>query len=83
MVACATGNARIAHHLLNGISPPASVAARTIEGWTPLMIACGGGWLEVVKVVVAAGAALWEKDSVFGSNTLMWACGGGHAHVVR
>lgn len=83
MVACAAGDSCIANYLLNALSPPASVAARTLEDWTPLMIACGGGWLDVVKILMAAGAALWDKDSVYGSNTLMWACGGGHVNVVR
>lgn len=83
MVACATGDVSMARLLLMEISPPASVAARTIEDWTPLMVACGGGKLGVAKLLVEAGAGLEDKDSVFGSNPLMWACGGGHADVAR
>lgn len=83
MVACATGDAAMVELLLRGISPPASVAARTIEDWTPLMVACGGGNLTAVELLIAAGAGLRDKDSAFGSTPLMWACGGGHAHVVR
>lgn len=56
---------------------------RTIEGWTPLMIAGGGGRLGVVKVLLEAGAAIHDKDDEFGSNSFMWACGGGHAEIVR
>ncbi|CAM9391757.1 unnamed protein product [Scytosiphon promiscuus] len=83
MVACASGDARMATLLVNGVSPPASVAARTIEGWTPLMIASGGGRLGVVKVLLHAGASLHDRDDEFGSNSFMWACGGGHSDVVR
>ncbi|CAM9339848.1 unnamed protein product [Ectocarpus sp. 4 AP-2014] len=83
MVACASGDTEMASLLVNGVSPPSSVAARTIEGWTPLMIASGGGRLGVVKVLLQAGAALHDRDDEFGSNSFMWACGGGHAEVVR
>ncbi|CAM9809520.1 unnamed protein product, partial [Pylaiella littoralis] len=83
MVACANGDTEMASLLINGVSPPSSVAARTIEGWTPLMIASGGGRLGVVKVLLQAGAALHDKDDEFGSNSFMWACGGGHAEVAR
>lgn len=83
MVACAMGDVSMAALLLREASPRASVAARTTEGWTPLMVACGGGKLGVVKLLMAAGAGIRDKDSVFGANPLMWACGGGHAHAVR
>ncbi|CAM9726582.1 unnamed protein product, partial [Hapterophycus canaliculatus] len=83
MVACASGATHMVTLLVNGVSPPASVAARTIEGWTPLMIASGGGRLEVVKVLLQAGASLYDRDDEFGSNSFMWACGGGHSDVVR
>eukprot|EP00752_Nemacystus_decipiens_P009752 g8709.t1 len=56
---------------------------KTIEGWTPLMIASGGGRLGVVKVLLEAGAAIHDKDDEFGSNSFMWACGGGHSDIVR
>lgn len=83
MVACASGDVTMASILVNEACPAASVAARTIEGWTPLMIACGGGRLEVVKVLLEAGAAILDRDTTFRSNPVMWACGGGHSQVVR
>lgn len=83
MVACASGDVEMTSLLARGVSPPCNVAAVTVEGWTPLMIASGGGRLGVVEVLLEAGAALQDRDSVFGSNSLMWACGGGHADVVR
>lgn len=83
MIACALGDAAMTSLLVKRLSPPASVATRTIEGWTPLMIACGGGKLEVVKELMDVDAGLHDRDRVFGSNPLMWACGGGHSEVVR
>eukprot|EP00903_Cladosiphon_okamuranus_P020913 g19205.t1 len=60
-----------------------TLLGRTIEGWTPLMIASGGGRLGVVKVLLEAGAAIHDKDDEFGSNSFMWACGGGHSEIAR
>lgn len=83
MVACASGDVAMTSFLVKGASPPSSVAARTIEGWTPLMIASGGGRVGVAKVLLEAGAGLRDRDAAFGSNPLMWACAGGHSEVVR
>ncbi|CAM9772253.1 unnamed protein product [Choristocarpus tenellus] len=83
MVACAAGNADIVRLLATEATPPANLGARAVEGWTPLMIACGAGALEVVKILIAAGAGLADTDTTFGSTPLMWACGGGHHKVVR
>eukprot|EP00953_Heterococcus_sp_UTEX-ZZ885_P016094 9072-Heterococcus_DN1.PRE.1 len=60
MVACATGgytcaartsqcsdcSADIVKYLVHEARPPAALEANAVEGWTPLMIACGGGHLE-------------------------------------
>jgi ankyrin repeat protein len=42
-----TAAADIVKYLVHEARPPAALEANAVEGWTPLMIACGGGHLEV------------------------------------
>ena len=52
------------------------------NGGTPLYHASKGGHLEVVRVLIAAGAFL-NKHSKQGQTAIFWASKNGHAEVVR
>ena len=48
-----------------------------ILGWTPLLLACYGGHLDVVQWLIEQGADTEAKDD-YGRTPLHLACEGGH-----
>jgi len=53
--------------------PGVEIDARTVDGTTPLMIACGSALTEVCEVLMARGADINAVDAR-GSSVLWWAC---------
>ena len=51
-------------------------------GWTPLTEAAGEGHVEVVRLLLSAGADM-EKFSTYGDTPLIYAARGGHVEVER
>lgn len=52
------------------------------DGLTPLIIASGRGYTEVVRKLLAAGAQVNTSDK-FGSTALIWAARKGHLQIVE
>ena len=60
---------------------PAALAARGIEGTTPLAWACYQGHFDVAILLLEAGAVLQKTDNK-GRAAISWACVGGSLEVV-
>jgi ankyrin repeat protein len=54
-----------------------------IGGFTPFLMACRNGHLEVCKLLVEAGCNKEAKDDVLGYTPLMVACSMGHIELVK
>ncbi|KAI6240960.1 hypothetical protein M3Y99_00405800 [Aphelenchoides fujianensis] len=52
------------------------------DGLTPLIIAAGRGYAEIVHVLINAGATVNSTDK-FGSNALIWAARKGYTEIVE
>ena len=60
----------------------ANIDAYAVETWTPLTAAAASGRLEIVKVLIAAGAKINKPDR--GGNTaLSWAAFHGHIEILQ
>ncbi len=55
---------------------------RDLEFQSPLLLACGAGKIEVVRMLLDAGAAVNDKD-LEGNSPLLLACGAGKLEVAR
>ena len=64
------------------IAAGVDVNASTRYGWTPLMGAAQGGYLEIVQVLLAEGADM-EATSKFGWTALISAAFSGKTEVVK
>jgi ankyrin repeat protein len=79
-LACTNGNADMIELLLkSGADPNAPLPG----GETPLMTAARTGTLTAVKVLLANGARVEDKDERRGQTALIWAAAEGHAPVVQ
>lgn len=61
---------------------PATVNALDESRKTPLHVACAGGHLEAVQLLLDAGANVDRKDHA-GRSPLQWASGFGHSSVIQ
>ena len=53
------------------------------DGWTPLLAACGKGFVNIVKALLARKLIRINQSSVSGATPLSMACENGHVMVVR
>ena len=61
-----------------------NVETRIGHGWTPLMVVCKNGYLEIAKYLIEECNANIEGRSIFGGWTpLMFACRSGHLEIVK
>ncbi len=74
------GDARAA---FGAIADGARVDGRGANGLTPLMLAAAHGNLDLVQVLVEAGADVFTTDTQAGATPLHKACQGGSVEVVR
>jgi ankyrin repeat protein len=74
--------ARIQQLLADGANPD----IRDVNGWSGLLICARDGWaehLEIIKILLDAGADVNEKTVKYGSTPLLLAANNGHLSIVR
>jgi len=65
------------------IGQGADVNAKNEHGWPPLALAASDGNVEVVRLLIQAGAAVDATEGENGGTALFWAAFDGHPEVVK
>jgi len=79
VVACSKGDLKAVNVLLAGY---ANANFQKENGWTPLLVACGRGFVNIVKVLFARELIQINQANNNGATPLLMACQNNHVKVV-